>query len=106
MSLAPAAEGAPAFEVPVKHLRRFGGRIGTLKIYPDRVIFESKDMPPESRNWRYGDIQSFSQSERYRFEMISFEDKFGGPKTYNFQLREDLPATAYDYVREIGRAHV
>jgi hypothetical protein len=62
------------------------------------VVFESKDMPSDSRYWRYGDIQSFSQSERYHFEIISFEDKFGGPKAYNFQLRKDLPATAYDYV--------
>ncbi len=97
-SVAPAPEGAPAFEVPVKRLRRFGGCIGTLKIYPDRLVYESQDEPENSRFWRYGDIQSFSQSERYRFEVVSFEDKFGGPKSYNFQLREDLPATAYDYV--------
>ena len=55
-------------------------------------------MPSDSRYWRYGEIQNFSQSERYRFEIVSFEDKFGGPKAYNFQLREALPATAYDYV--------
>jgi len=97
-SVTPKTEDAPAFEVPVKHLHRFGGCIGTLKIYPDRVVYESQDMPPDSRYWRYPDIRNFSQSERYRFEIISFEDKFGGPKAYNFQLREDLPATAYDYV--------
>jgi hypothetical protein len=28
----------------------------------------------------------------------SFEDKFGGPKAYNFQLKEELPMTAYDYI--------
>src|SRR5262245_40874985 len=99
-SVAPAPEGAPAFEVPVKHLHRFGGCIGTLKIYPDRVVYESQDTPSDSRNWRYGDIQNFSKSERFRFEIATFEDKFGGPKSYNFQLREDMPATAYDYVWE------
>ena len=36
-SVAPKTEDAPAFEVPVKHLRRFGGCSGTLKIYPDHV---------------------------------------------------------------------
>lgn len=97
-SVAPAHEDAPAFETPVKHLHRFGGCLGTLKIYPDHVVYESKDMPSDSRYWRYGEIQNFSQSERFRFELVSFEDQFGGPKTYNFQLREALPATAYDYV--------
>jgi hypothetical protein len=97
-SVAPATKDAPAFEAPVKHLHRFGGCIGTLKIYPDRVVYESEDRPSDSRCWRYGDIQNFSQSERYRFEITTFEDKFGGPKAYNFQLREALPAQAYDYV--------
>jgi hypothetical protein len=97
-SVLPTDEGAPTFETPVKHLHRFGGCIGTLKIYPDRVVYESKEMPSDSRYWRYGDIQNFSQSERFRFEIASFEDKFGGPKSYNFQLREELPASAYDYV--------
>jgi hypothetical protein len=97
-SLLPASEGAPAFEAPVKHLRRFGGCIGILKIYPDRLVYEARDDPENSRYWRYGDIQSLSQSERYRFEIVGFEDKFGGPKAYNFLLREGLPAGAYDYV--------
>lgn len=97
-SVAPAHEDAPAFETPVKHLHRFGGCLGTLKIYPGHVVYESKDMPSDSRYWRYGEIQNFSQSERFRFELVTFEDKFGGPKAYNFQLKEELPATAYDYV--------
>src|SRR5262245_30399966 len=97
-SLLPAPEAAPAFEAPVKHLRRFGGRVGTLKIYPDHVAYESKDAPSDSRCWRYGDIRNFSQSDRFRFEIVTFEDNFGGPKAYNFQLRVELPAAAYDYV--------
>lgn len=97
-SVLPANEDAPAFETPVKHLHRFGGCLGTLKLYPDRVVYESQEMPSDSRYWRYGEIQHFSQSERYRFELVSFESKFGGPKAYNFQLREALPAPAYDYV--------
>lgn len=97
-SVMPKNDEAPVFEVPVKHLHRFGGCLGTLIIYPDRVVFESKDMPLDSRYWRYGDIQNFSQSERFRFEIVSFENKFGGPKAYNFQLREGLPTTVYDYV--------
>lgn len=97
-SVKPATDGTPVFDVPVKHVHAFGGCVGTLRIYPDRVVYESQDMPSDSRYWRYGDIQNFSQSERFRFEVVTFEDKFGGPKAYNFQLREELPANAYDYV--------
>jgi len=97
-SVAPAHEDASAFETPVKHLHRFGGCLGTLKIYPDHIVYESKDMPSDSRYWRYDEIHNFSQSERFRFELVTFEEKSGGPKAYNFQLREALPATAYDYV--------
>ena len=94
----PEAGGTPDFEVPVKHLHRFGGCMGTLRIYSDRVVYESKDMPSDSRYWRYSDIQNFSRPERFRFEIVSFENKFGGPKAYDFQLREELPSSAYDYV--------
>jgi hypothetical protein len=97
-SVAPASGDAPAFEAPVKHLHRFGGCAGTLKVYPGRIVYESEDMPSDSRYWRYGDIQNISQSDRYRFEVITFEEKLGGPKAYNFQLREALPAQAYNYV--------
>jgi len=97
-SVGPATDDAPAFKAPVKHLHRFGGCIGTLRVYPDRMVYESEDMPSDSRYWRYGDIQNISQSDRYRFEVITFEEKLGGPKSYNFQLREALPAQAYDYV--------
>src|SRR5262249_38537475 len=52
-----------------------------------------------SRYWRYSDIQGFGHPARYRFEITTFEDKFGGPtKVYDFQLKEDLAASAYDYV--------
>jgi hypothetical protein len=97
-SVAPAPESEAVFQVPVKRLHRFGGRIGSLKIYDDRIAYEEQDEPESSRFWRYGDIQNFSQSDRFRFEIVTFEDKFGGPKAYNFQLREDLPVAAYDYV--------
>jgi hypothetical protein len=36
--------------------------------------------------------QTFLRESQY----VSFEEKFGGPKAYNFQLREELPAVAYD----------
>jgi plastocyanin domain-containing protein len=98
-SVAPAPGASPKFETAVKHLHSFGGCEGALKIYPDRVSYESADKPEHSRYWRYSDIQGFGHPSRYRFEITTFEDKFGGPtKVYDFQLKEDLPASTYDYV--------
>jgi plastocyanin domain-containing protein len=98
-SVAPAPDGEPKYETAVKHLHNFGGCEGKLKIYPDRVAYESAETAAHSRYWRYSDIQGFSHPARYRFEITTFEDKFGGPsKVYDFQLKEDLPAPAYDYV--------
>lgn len=98
-SVLPVSGGTPTFEIPVKHLHTFGGCEGVLRIYPDRAIYESKDQPTDSRYWRYSDIQGFGWPSRFRFEITTFEDKFGGPtKVYNFQLKEDLPAQAYDYI--------
>src|SRR5215475_8382957 len=98
-SVAPVTNGEPKYETAVKHLHAFGGCEGALRIYPDRVTFESTDKPEHSRYWRYSDIQGFGHPSRYRFEITTFEDKFGGPtKVYDFQLKEDLPASTYDYV--------
>lgn len=97
-SVAPAPGASPKYETAVKHLHAFGGCEGALKIYPDRVSYESTDKPEHSRYWRYSDIQSVSHPTRYRFEITTFEDKFGGPtKVYDFQLKEDLSASTYDY---------
>ncbi len=97
-SVPPVTTGAPAFAVAVKHLHSFGGCLGTLKFYPERVVYEAQDAPSETRFWRYGDLQNFSQSSRYHFELTTFEEQFGGPRAYNFQLRAELPAGVYDYV--------
>ncbi len=98
-SVLPETAGSPVFEIPVKHLHTLGGCAGVLKIYPDRVTYESSDEPSESRYWRYTDIQNFGRSSRYRFEITTFEDKTGGPtRAFNFQLKQDFPETAYDYL--------
>jgi hypothetical protein len=98
-SVMPMTGGSPTFEMPVKHLHTVGGCEGVLRIYSDRVTYESTDMPTDSRYWRYADIQNFGHPTRYRFEITTFEDKLAGPtKVYNFQLKEEFPALAYDYL--------
>ena len=99
-SVPPAPEDSPRFEVPVKHLHKLGGCSGAIRIYADSVAFESAERPDHSRFWRYTDIQNISRSERFRFEIATFETGFGGPRSYNFQLKQELPARAYDYVWE------
>jgi hypothetical protein len=96
-SVPPVASGEPVFSVPVKHLRGFGGDLGVLKLYADYVIFEAADTPSESRYWRYSELQNISQPARFRFELTTFEERFGGLKAYHFQLRGELPAGFYDY---------
>jgi hypothetical protein len=97
-SVLPVTESTSRFEVSVKHLHNFGGCSGVLKIFADHMRFESAEKPGHSRFWRYPDIHNFSQSERFRFEIAPFETGFGGFKTYNFQLKQELPAQAFDYV--------
>jgi hypothetical protein len=88
----------PRFTVLVKHVRPLNGSLGTLKIYGDRIVYEASGKVAESRYWRYSEMQNFSHSERYRFEIVTYEDGIGGLKAYHFQLREELPAGAYDYM--------
>ena len=97
-SVLPPVLDEPRFTVLVKHVRPLKGSLGTLKIYADRIVYEATDNETESRYWRYSDIQNFSHSDRYRFEIVTHEDGIGGFKAYNFQLREELPVGSYDYV--------
>lgn len=97
-SVLPPAQDEPRFTVLVRHVRPLNGSLGTLKFYADRIVYEASGNVTESRYWRYSDIQNFSHSERYRFEIVTYEDGIGGLKAYNFQLREELPAGVYDYV--------
>jgi hypothetical protein len=90
--------GKPVFELRAKHLHTFGGAMGALRVYPDRVVFQS-DKEGESRVWRLRDIQRFGQPDRFRFQITGWVPKTGGPtEVYNFQLLEDLPEGLYDYL--------
>ncbi len=91
-------QGVPKFELPVKHLHTITGTTGVLKIYPDKVVYETAKQG-DSRYWRLTDIERFSQPDRFRFQIVSYVPKAGGPtEVYNFQLMEDLPEGLYDYL--------
>jgi hypothetical protein len=91
-------EGAPKYEIPVRHRHTFGGEQGVLKIYDDRVEYQSRKAE-SSRYWRWTDIQGISRMGPYRFSITTFEPMFGGPtKTFNFDLKERMGDEEYDYL--------
>lgn len=93
-----ASEEKPQYAIPVRHRHLFGGDQGTLKVYADRVIYESQK-PESSRYWRWSDIRSFSRISRYELSITTFEPKFGGPtKIFNFDLKEEMNDAMYDYL--------
>lgn len=93
-----ATEEKPRYEFPVRHRHRFGGCQGTLKMYADRLIYESEDAEG-SRYWRFSDIKSISRTGSYQFAVTTYEPEFGGPsKTYNFDLKERMDEKVYDYL--------
>ncbi len=97
LAVTPVQEN-PVYEISVKHLHVFGGALGVLRIYPDKVIFQSKETG-DSRVWRIKDIESFGHPDRYRFQITGYLPKTGGPtEVYNFQLMDDLPEGVYDYL--------
>lgn len=88
----------PVFEVAAKHLHTISGAMGVLRVYPDRIVFHSA-REGDSRLWRLADIQRFSQPDRFRFQIVSYIPKGGGPtEVYNLELQGDLPEGLYDYL--------
>jgi hypothetical protein len=91
----------PLFTVPVKHRHLLGGCDGELKILPDRIVYESADVPKDSRSWRYSDLDGFAHYERYFMEFVTYEHNQGtATRTYDFELKTDLPPQAEAYIRE------
>lgn len=85
-------------QIPVKHLHRFSGCQGVLKLYADRLVYEAKD-GHDSRSWRWTDIRAVGRPDIDRFEVLTFEPQNGGPKrSFNFILKEPLADKAYDFI--------
>lgn len=98
LAVLPDEDESPRYRIPVKHLRTPSGHRGVLKIYSDKVVYESS-AEGDSRYWRIADIERFSQPDRFRLTIVSSLPKAGGPtEVYNFQLIEDLPQEASDYL--------
>jgi|CXWL01.1.fsa_nt_gi hypothetical protein len=89
----------PVYSLPVRHRHRWGGCSGVLKVYDDKVIYQSYTEMADSRLWRWSDMQSMGRSGPYQFEITTYEPQFGGPtKSYNFDLKEAMSDEVYDFL--------
>lgn len=85
-------------QIPVKHSHRFGGCEGLLKIYSDRLVYESQT-GHDSRSWRWTDIRSVGRPDIYRFDVETFESQLGAAgRSFNFILKEQMADRTYDLI--------
>ena len=86
------------WEIPVKHLLRFGGDEGVIQVGPDEIVYKSAK-PGESRTWRYQDIDSIGSSGPFQLTITTFEratTHYGNLKGFNFELRQQLEEARYN----------
>lgn len=90
---------SPVFVLRVRHRHRWGGCPGILKVYDDKVIYQSYTEPTDSRLWRWTDLQGMGRSGPFKFELMTYEPQLGGPeKPYNFDLKEEMTDQMYDFL--------
>jgi hypothetical protein len=88
------------WEIPVKHLLRFGGSEGVLGFGEDRVVYTT-DRKNQSRTWRYADIDNISTSGPFQLTITTYEralSHYGNLKGFNFQLKQRLNEDRYNEV--------
>ncbi len=86
------------WEIPVKHLLRFGGDEGVLEVGPDEIVYKSANKA-ESRTWRYQDIENVSSAGPFQLTITTFErakTHYGNRKGFNFELKQRLEEGRYN----------
>ncbi|MGD0775942.1 MAG: hypothetical protein ABSC05_24255 [Candidatus Solibacter sp.] len=94
----PDRVSAVLWEIPVKHLLRFGGDEGVLQVGADEIVYKSAKKS-ESRTWRYQDIENVSTSGPFRLTITTFERAklhYGDLKGFNFELKQRLEEAQYN----------
>ena len=89
---------AVLWEIPVKHLLRFGGDEGVLQVGSDEIVYRSAKKS-ESRTWRYQDIDSIGSSGLFQLTITTFErakTHYGNLKGFNFELKQPLEEARYN----------
>ncbi|MCL5745803.1 MAG: hypothetical protein M1541_18075 [Acidobacteria bacterium] len=93
-----ATPAKPLWEIPAKHLVRFGGYEGVLQIGDREIVYKSAKKS-ESRTWRYEDIDNISTSGPFQLTITTFERAkldYGSLKQFNFELKQRLDQARYD----------
>lgn len=86
------------WEIPVKHLLRFGGDEGVLQVGAGEIVYKS-DKRNESRTWRYEDIDNISSSGPFQLTVTTFERAkldYGSRKEFSFQLKQRLEEARFN----------
>jgi hypothetical protein len=94
----PTRPAEVLWEIPVKHLLRFGGDEGVLRIGKAELVYSS-DQKGASRTWRYEDIDNISSSGLFQLTITTFErakTQYGSMKGFNFQLKQRLDEVRYN----------
>jgi len=98
VAVIPDRISAVLWEIPVKHLLRFGGDEGLLRVGATEIIYQS-EKAGESRTWRYQDIENVSTSGPFQLTITTFEraeTHYGNLKGFNFELKQRLEETRYN----------
>lgn len=86
----------PIAEIQVKHSHRMGGCQGTIKIYPEQLMFVTAN-GQDSRSWHWKEIKSINRLDNWNLEILTYENMIGGPnRSYQFKLKEPLSEKLYD----------
>ena len=94
----PSAVSDALWEIPVKHLLRFGGDEGVLQAGPREIVYMSQKSG-ESRTWRYQDIENISSSGPFQLTITTYErakTHYGDLKGFNFELKRPLEEDRYN----------
>src|SRR5215469_8865477 len=86
------------WEIPVKHLLRFSGSDGVLRVGMDAIVFSSESTA-QSRTWRFQDISNVSSAGPFQMTITTFERAaahFGNLKDFNFELKEPLDEARFN----------
>ena len=99
--LVAGVDATPAtvlWEIPAKHLTRFGGDQGTLQIGEKEIVYKSA-AKEDSRVWRYEDVENVSSSGPFQLSITTFERarmQYGSAKGFNFQLKQKLSGARFN----------
>jgi hypothetical protein len=100
----PARNGDPlprtsAFAtLPARHHTRTGGSNGTLRFRDGGIDYVTR-APGESRSWRWADVQTLANPDRYHLRVAGFRE------TFEFALEQPLSAQLFDQLWDHVYAH-